>query len=85
MFGIGPQELLVIGLLILLVFGPIKAAGMAREMGRFVDGANRTVEELKSEIVPQEVEEARRSVEKVGDAARRAVEGREQEEARRRG
>ena len=85
MFGIGPQELLVIGLLILLVFGPIKAAGMAREMGRFVDGANRTVEELKSEIVPEEVKEARRSVEKVGDEARRAVEGREQEEARRRG
>ena len=85
MFGIGPQELLVIGLLILLVFGPIKAAGMAREMGRFVDGANRTVEELKSEIVPEEIEEARRSVEKVGDEARRAVEGREQEEARRRG
>ena len=85
MFGIGPQELLVIGLLILLVFGPIKAAGMAREMGRFVDGANRTVEELKSEIVPEEIGEARRSVEEVGDEARRAVGGREQEEARRRG
>ncbi len=34
MFGIGPQELLVIGLLVLLVFGPMKAAGMARDLGR---------------------------------------------------
>ena len=38
MFGIGPQELLLIGLLILVVFGPVKAAGMARDLGHFVNG-----------------------------------------------
>ncbi len=63
MFGIGPQELLIIGLLILVVFGPSKAAGMARDLGRFVNGASRTVEEFKSELASEEIEEARRSVE----------------------
>ncbi|MDP9380242.1 MAG: twin-arginine translocase TatA/TatE family subunit [Chloroflexota bacterium] len=50
MFGIGPQDLLIVGALVLLVFGPIKAAGMARELGRFVSGASRTVEEFRSEL-----------------------------------
>ena len=63
MFGIGPQELLLIGLLILLVFGPGKAAGMARDLGRFVNGAQNTVDDFKSEILDsEEVKEARRSV-----------------------
>jgi Sec-independent protein translocase protein TatA len=63
-FGIGPQELLLIGLSILVVFGPVKAAGMARDLGRFVSGANRTVEEFKEEILSEEeVKEARRTVE----------------------
>ena len=35
MFGIGPRGLLVVGLLALVVFGPIKAAGMAQGLGRF--------------------------------------------------
>ena len=34
MFGVGPQELLVVGLLALIVFGPVKAAGMARDLSR---------------------------------------------------
>ena len=64
MFGIGPQELLLIGLLILVIFGPVKAAGMARDIGRFVNGANRTVEEFKEEIrSEEEIKEARRTVE----------------------
>jgi len=63
MFGIGPQELLIIGLLVIVVFGPLKAAEMARDLGRFVNGASRTVEEFKSELASEETEEARRSVE----------------------
>jgi sec-independent protein translocase protein TatB len=63
MFGIGPQELVIIGLLILLVFGPGKVAGMARDLGRFVNGAQNTVDDFKSEILDsEEVKEARRSV-----------------------
>ena len=62
MFGVGPQELLVVGLLALLVFGPMKAAGIARDLGGLVNGANRAVEDLKGDLLPEEVGEARRSV-----------------------
>ena len=50
MFGIGPQELIIIALLLLVVFGPQKASSMARDLGRFVNEARRPVEELKSEL-----------------------------------
>jgi len=62
MFGIGPTELLLIGLLLLVLFGPGKAAGMARDFGRFVSGAQNTVEEFKEELLSEEVREARRTV-----------------------
>ena len=50
MFGIGPQELMIIALLLLVVFGPQKASSMARDLGRFVSEARRPVEDLKSEL-----------------------------------
>ncbi len=50
MFGIGPQELMIIALLVLVVFGPNKASSLARDVGRFVNEARRPVEELKSEF-----------------------------------
>ena len=62
MFGVGPQELLIIGLLFLLIFGPGKAAGMARDLGRFLSGAQNTVEEFKEELLSEEVRETRRTV-----------------------
>ena len=65
MFGIGPTELLIIGLLFLVIFGPGKAAGMARDFGRFVSGAQNTVEEFKDELLSEEVREARRTVREV--------------------
>jgi Sec-independent protein translocase protein TatA len=49
-FGIGPQELIIVALLILVVFGPHKASGLAREVGRFVSEARRPVEEFKTEL-----------------------------------
>jgi len=60
-FGIG-QELLLIGLLILVVFGPMKATSLARDLGRFVNGAIRTVEEFKEELLTEEAKEVRSSV-----------------------
>ena len=75
MFGIGPQELLLIGFLILLVFGPGKAAEMARDLGRFVSGAQNTVDDFKSEILgSEEVKEARRSVGEVKSEITTSVE-----------
>src|ERR671921_2388113 len=75
MFGIGPQELLLIGLLILVVFGPGKGASMARDLGRFVSGAQNTVEDFKSELLDsEEVKEVRRSVEELKDETHHSVE-----------
>ena len=62
MFGIGPTELLLIGLLLLVLFGAGKVAGMARDFGRFVSGAQNTVEEFKEELLSEEVREARRTI-----------------------
>jgi TatA/E family protein of Tat protein translocase len=62
MFGIGPQELIIIGLLVLVVFGPSRAAGMARDLGRFISEARSSVEEFKDELVPDEVDEARHAI-----------------------
>lgn len=50
MFGVGGQELLIIGLLLLLVFGPTKVGQMARDVGRFAYGARRSVEDFKAEL-----------------------------------
>ncbi len=77
MFGIGPTELLIIGLLALLVFGPEKLANMARDFGRFVTGAQNTVEEFKSELHSEEVKEVHRTAEEFKSeiiSARRSVE-----------
>jgi sec-independent protein translocase protein TatB len=54
MFGIGPQEMLLIGVLLLVVFGPAKLPSMARNFGRFVTEARRSFEDMKSEFVPEE-------------------------------
>lgn len=51
MFGIGAQEMVIIGLLALLVFGPRKLPQMARELGEFARKARSCTEELKSEVV----------------------------------
>ena len=50
MFGVGMQELLVIGVLCLLIFGPDKMTSMARDAGRFVSQARSPIEDFKSEI-----------------------------------
>jgi sec-independent protein translocase protein TatB len=64
MFGIGPEELVVIGLLFLVVFGPGKAASTARDLGRFVNKARDSVEEFKGELIAaEEAKEVRHTVE----------------------
>ena len=65
MFGVGPQELVLVGLLLLVVFGPAKFASIAQDMGRLIGEAQRTVEDVKSEFVSEEVEEVCRVVEDV--------------------
>ncbi len=50
MFGIGPQEIVIIGLLALLIFGPNSLPRMARDLGRFVADARRSIDEFKEEL-----------------------------------
>jgi sec-independent protein translocase protein TatB len=54
MFGVGFQEMVIIGLLFLVVFGPDKLTGTARELGRFMIKARRSVEEFKAELESEE-------------------------------
>jgi len=50
MFGIGGQEIVVIGLLVLVIFGPNALPRMARDIGRFVSEARRSIDEFKEEL-----------------------------------
>ena len=56
MFGVGPQEVVVIVLLLLVVFGPGKAVSMARDLGRFANEARDHVEEFKGELLGGDVD-----------------------------
>ena len=59
MFGIGGQEIVIIALLFLVIFGPSKLPQMARDLGRFVSEARRSIDEFKDELTaaPDEDEE----------------------------
>jgi Tat protein translocase TatB subunit len=50
MFGIGGQEMVLIALLFLLIFGPSALPKMARDLGRFVGEARKSIDEFKSEL-----------------------------------
>ena len=59
MFGVGPQEIVIIALLVLVIFGPNALPKMARDLGRFVSEARRSIDEFKEELtaVPDEDED----------------------------
>jgi Sec-independent protein translocase protein TatA len=64
MLSIGPQELAVVGvvLLFLIVFGSEKFSSTARDLGQLIGGTKRTVEEAKSDLIPEEIEEAKDTI-----------------------
>ncbi len=53
MFGIGAQEIIIIGLLFLMIFGPSKLPQMARDLGRFVNEARASIDEFKEELTAE--------------------------------
>jgi sec-independent protein translocase protein TatB len=59
MFGIGGQELIIIGLLFLVIFGPSKLPQVARDLGRFLSEARSSMEEFKSELTLGDDEDER--------------------------
>ena len=62
MLGIGGSEIVIIALLVLIIFGPSKLPQMARDIGRFVGEARRSIDEFKDELTASsdEDEEDRR-------------------------
>ena len=50
MFGVGPQEMVIIGLIFLVIFGPGSLPKMAKDIGRFVAEARRAIDDFKEEI-----------------------------------
>lgn len=51
MFGVGFQEMLLVGLLLLVLFGPKRLPEMARDLGSFASKAQHVVDEFKAELV----------------------------------
>ncbi len=48
------QEMVIVGLLCLVIFGPSKLPDMARDLGRFLNEARRSVEDFKEDLVSEE-------------------------------
>ena len=82
MLSVGPQELAIFGvlLLFLLVFGSAKFSSTARNVGQILGGTKRTVEEAKSDLIPEEVKEARDAIK---DLKAEALYGAQQDKQRR--
>jgi Sec-independent protein translocase protein TatA len=82
MLSVGPQELAVVGvlLLILIVFGSAKFSSTARNLGQILGGTKRTVDETKSDLIPKEVKEARDAIK---DLKSEALYGAERDKQRR--
>ena len=51
MFGIGPEELMLVALLALLVLGPERLPQVMRDLGRVVGDLRRTSDELRGEFL----------------------------------
>ena len=62
MFGVGVQEMVFIGLLFLIIFGPSKLPQIARDLGQFVNETRRTVDEFKQDLILEEEDGRKREV-----------------------
>ena len=51
MFGIGPEEIMLIAVLALLVLGPERLPQVMRDMGRIVGDLRKTSDELREEFL----------------------------------
>ena len=80
--SVGPQELVVLGglLLLLVVFGLAKFSSTARGLGQILGGTKRTVEEVKSDLIPEEGDQARGAIK---DFKTEALYGAQQDKQRR--
>jgi Sec-independent protein translocase protein TatA len=56
-------------LLFLIVFGSAKFSSTARNLGQLIGGTKRTVEEAKSDLIPEEVKEAQDAIKEIKSEA----------------
>ena len=73
MFGVGFQEMLLIGLLFLVLFGPKRLPQMARDLGSFASKAQHMVDDLKTDLM-SEVEDYRNPTDSPGTRKDRELE-----------
>src|SRR5688572_2568498 len=64
MFGVGPEELVLLLIIALIVLGPERMPKMARDLGRVVGDLRRTSDELREEFL-----NADKLIDKAADAA----------------
>ena len=64
MFGVGPEELVLILIIALIVLGPERMPKVARDLGRVVGDLRRTSDELREEFL-----NADKLLDKAADAA----------------
>ena len=64
MFGVGTQELVVILILVLILFGPRRLPEIGRAIGKAVRQLRRTTEDFRDAIEQEPPEEIRKEVEK---------------------
>jgi Sec-independent protein translocase protein TatA len=64
----------------LILFGSAKFSSTARNLGQFLGGTKRIVEEAKSDLIPEEINEARDTIK---DLKSKALSGTEQDKQRR--
>ncbi len=74
MFGVGFQEMLLVGLLLLVLFGPKRLSQMARDLGRFASRAQHEVGQLKTDLMSEEGEEDRKPQRSSGTRRDRVLE-----------
>ena len=73
MFGIGFQEMLLVALLFLVLFGPKRLPQMARDLGSFASKAQHVVDDLKTDLM-SEVEGDRKTQRSSGARGGRELE-----------
>jgi Tat protein translocase TatB subunit len=70
-FGVGFQEMVIIALIFLVLFGPNKLPQMARDLGRFVNEARRSIDEFKEELTAEYDEDDKENKESKGKSLKR--------------
>jgi len=62
MFGIGLPELIIIAIIALIIFGPVKLPELGRSIGKAIRGFKKAMEELENK--PEDTTDTKKSEDK---------------------